>query len=87
MRGAFFMTINLLALILIFTAGGFLILVSFIGWKALFDNRKEGFIYDRWGTKGVRIAYFLLGVTIVALGIYAYYNGFLEPEPEQESFF
>ncbi|MFI5204877.1 MAG: Imm17 family immunity protein [Flavobacteriales bacterium] len=72
--------INLAALILIFITGVILMTAALFNWGVFFNNNKAGFFAERWGNKGARVAYFFLGVLIVGMGIYAYYNGFLEPE-------
>jgi hypothetical protein len=72
--------LNTAALILIFLTGVILMGASVFNWKVFFNNSKADFFTERWGQTGARIFYFILGALIIALGIYAYYNGFLEPE-------
>lgn len=72
--------VNTAALILIFITGIILMAAAIFNWNVFFNNDKAGFFSERWGSTGARIAYFIIGLLIVAMGVYAYYNGFLEPE-------
>jgi hypothetical protein len=72
--------INVVALILIFVSGAVIMIASIFNWKIFFDNKKGDYFSERWGPNATRVAYFIIGILIIGMGIYAYYNGLLDPE-------
>jgi cytochrome c biogenesis protein CcdA len=72
--------LNLAALILIFITGTVLMLASVFNWSVFFNNSKAGFFTEKFGKNGDRIVYFIIGVLIIVMGVYAYQTGFLNED-------
>jgi hypothetical protein len=72
------MVLNYIILVFIFVVGAVLMGAGIFKWKVFFDNKKAGYFSSKYGDKGPRILYVVLGILIILMGTYAYYNGFLE---------
>lgn len=77
-----FMILNKIILILIFLVGLILLAAAVFKWKVFYESKKAGFFSEKYGEKGPRILYAMLGIIVILMGLYAYYNGFLEEKIE-----
>ena len=70
------------AIILIFITGLILLVGAIVNWKMMFDNNKANYFKTKFGKNGDRIAYAILGIIIILLGVYAIYSGKLNAKVE-----
>ncbi|MFZ5554445.1 MAG: Imm17 family immunity protein [Bacteroidota bacterium] len=70
------------AIILIFITGSVVLIGALTNWKVMFDNKKANFFTSRFGKNADRIAYAIIGILIILMGVYAVYSGKMDAKVE-----